>query len=153
MTEELKIRREAVLELAQILEETNLTEIEYETKFGRIRVVKSLSASFVAEGAPIQQSLPSVNQQEKAADLTLDLSAHPGAVKSPMVGTAYLSPEPSAAPFVKVGDSVSVGQTVLIIESMKVMNPIKAQRSGKVVRIVVLDATPVEFNEVLMIIE
>ncbi|MBP9752255.1 MAG: acetyl-CoA carboxylase, biotin carboxyl carrier protein [Proteobacteria bacterium] len=152
MTEELKISREAVLELAEILKETNLTEIEYETKLGRIRVVKSVSGS-VLQTMP--QALPSSSStnQEKSQENLNDLSNHQGAVKSPMVGTSYLSSEPNSDAFVRIGDSVSVGQTLLIIESMKVMNPIKAQRSGKVVRILAKDSTPVEFNEVLMIIE
>ncbi|WP_040848007.1 biotin/lipoyl-containing protein, partial [Nitrospirillum viridazoti] len=78
---------------------------------------------------------------------------HPGAVKSPMVGTAYLAPEPGAGTFVKVGDAVKVGQTLLIIEAMKVMNPIKATKAGTVTQIQVGDAQPVEYGEVLLIIE
>ena len=79
--------------------------------------------------------------------------AHPGAVTSPMVGTAYLKPEPSAGAFVKKGDTVKAGDTLLIIEAMKVMNPIKAENSGTVTHIMVKDGQPVEFGDVLMVIE
>ena len=148
----MKINRAAVLELADILKETGLTEIEYETKQGRIRVGRSVTESFVT---PITSSVApsSVPQVSAPQNTSVDPSQHPGTIKSPMVGTAYLSPEPGASAFVKVGDSVSVGQTLLIIESMKVMNPIKATKAGKVLKICVLDAVPVEFNEPLIVIE
>jgi acetyl-CoA carboxylase biotin carboxyl carrier protein len=81
------------------------------------------------------------------------MSKHPGAVPSPMVGTAYLAPEPGAAVFVKVGDSVNEGQTLLVVEAMKTFNPIPAPRAGKIIAILVSDAQPVEFGEPLMIIE
>jgi acetyl-CoA carboxylase biotin carboxyl carrier protein len=154
MTEEMKINRTAVLELADILKETGLTEIEYETKQGRIRVGRSVKESFVAPIAPSVSSAPSsIPQASSPQNTNIDPSQHLGTIKSPMVGTVYLTPEPGASAFVKVGDSVSVGQTLLIIESMKVMNPIKATKAGKVLKICVLDAVPVEFNEPLIVIE
>ena len=88
-----------------------------------------------------------------AAKAPADPANHPGAIKSPMVGTAYLSPQPGADPYVKVGGTVKEGDTFMIVEAMKVMNPIRAPRSGKVKEILVQDATPVEFDDVLLIIE
>src|SRR2546427_651272 len=96
---------------------------------------------------------PVASTEVTAASAALTLSNHPGTVKSPMVGTAYMCAEPGAAPFVKVGDMISVGQTLMIIEAMKVMNPIKAAQSGKVLQIFAKDGTPVEFGEPLMVIE
>src|SRR5690606_37916506 len=96
---------------------------------------------------------PAVPQQANTASPSTITSDHPGAVASPMVGTAYLSPEPSAPPFVKKGDSVNQGDTLLIIEAMKVMNPIKASKSGTVTQILVGNGKPVEYGDVLMVIE
>ena len=107
----------------------------------------------------VSQSMPSVAQPSDpfaAAPSTsgsFDLSKHPGVIKSPMVGTVYMSPEPGAPAFIKVGDNVSVGQNLLIIEAMKVMNPIKASKSGIVKKILVRDAEPIEFDTPLLIIE
>lgn len=150
---ELKINHQAVKELADILKETGLTEIEYETEQGRIRVVKSVSVeqSYVVPQA--QHLAVNVAQQTSTTPVVNDPAQHPGAVRSPMVGTVYLSPEPGKPQFIEVGASVTEGQTLLIIESMKVMNPIKAKKSGKITQICVQDATPVEFNEPLLIIE
>lgn len=148
---ELKINHSAVKELAEILKETGLTEIEYETEQGRIRVVKSLHVdqSSVAiqsiQQPTVISSAPIVAQP--------DLTIHPGTVRSPMVGTVYLSPEPGAPTFVTVGMQVAEGQTLMIIESMKVMNPIKAKKAGCIKQIFVSDASPIEFNEPLLVIE
>jgi len=135
-----------VRKLAKLLQETGLTEIEFENNGQRIRVNSSITAA-----APIAH----VAAAPAAAPIAVAKSDQPvaGTLSSPMVGTAYLSPEPGAAPFVKVGDRVSKGQTVLIIEAMKVMNPIKAPKAGMISQVLVGDAQPVEFGEVLMTIE
>ena len=129
--------------LAAILEETGLGEIEYAEGDRRIRVARPNGAAAPAATlapaaivAPVAAAAPAVN-----------------AVRSPMVGTAYLSPEPGAAPFVRVGDRVSEGQTLLIIEAMKVMNPIKCPRAGTVSAVLVEDAAPVEYGEPLLVVD
>ncbi len=139
-----------IRELAGILEETGLTEIEIEKDAVRLRVsrqggVASFAAPVTAPAAPAPVAGPAA-----AAAPSND---HPGAVKSPMVGTAYLSPTPGADPFAKEGSTVSEGQTVMIVEAMKTMNPITAPRSGTVTKVLVTDAQPVEFDEPLFIIE
>ncbi len=145
---------EAVRKLAEILIETGLTEIEYEAEGNRIYVSRQMIAN--ATVAPlVSPSLPSVQPQSSvvAAPSNLDLNKHPGAVRSPMVGTVYLASQPGADPFIKVGDTVSVGQTLLIVEAMKVMNPIKSPSAGKVTHIFAKDASPVEYDELLLVIE
>ncbi|MGC6511660.1 MAG: acetyl-CoA carboxylase biotin carboxyl carrier protein [Parvibaculales bacterium] len=140
-----------IRQLADLLDETNLSEIEIESDGVRIRVARQLTgtASVAAIAAPATSAAPAAPTAEEPADL----SAHPGAVPSPMVGTAYLAPEPGAQPFCKAGDSVSEGQTLLIVEAMKTMNPITAPKSGTVKQICVGNAQPVEFGEVLLVIE
>lgn len=140
-----KLDKEAIVELAEILKETDLSEIEYEASGVKIRVARQMAASFA--NIPMQAA-PTAQGAAPAPSAT-----HPGTVKSPMVGTVYLSPEPGAMPFVKTGDSVSAGQTLLIIEAMKVMNPIKAPKAGTVTKIFVKDAEPTEFDAPLLIIE
>jgi len=140
-----KLDKEAIVELAEILKETDLSEIEYEASGVKIRVARQIAASFA--NIPMQAA-PTAQGAAPAPSAT-----HPGTVKSPMVGTVYLSPEPGAMPFVKTGDSVSAGQTLLIIEAMKVMNPIKAPKAGTVTKIFVKDAEPTEFDAPLLIIE
>lgn len=139
-----------IRELAGILEETGLTEIEIEKDEVRLRVSRQggamVQAPSLAPAAPVSVPAPAA-QPAPAAD------AHAGAVRSPMVGTAYLSPSPGADPFIKEGGQVSEGQTVMIVEAMKTMNPIAAPRSGTVTKILVSDAQPVEFDEPLLIIE
>ena len=140
-----------IRELAAILEETGLTEIEIERDALRLRVARQgepLAPVTVAAPAPVAPApvAPAAAPADAGA-------GHPGAVKSPMVGTAYLSPSPGAAAFVKEGANVSEGQTILIVEAMKTMNPITAPRSGTVTKILVADAQPVEFDEPLIIIE
>lgn len=139
-----------VRKLADLLRETGLSEIEFAEGEKRIRVTRPTAAQAVVH-APLAAA-PAAAPVAAAAPAARP-GNHPGAVTSPMVGTAYLSPEPGAAPFVRVGDTVKAGQTVLIIEAMKVMNPIKAPRGGTVVEILADDAQPVEFGEVLLIIE
>lgn len=154
MSDHIKIDGKAVRELADILDATGLSEIEYVVKDSRIRVVRTLTAAPVAAVAMHAPAAPATAPvQTPTVTVKTDPHQHPGALKSPMVGTAYLCPEPGSASFVSVGDSVKVGQTLLIIEAMKVMNPIKATTAGTVTQILAKDSTPVEFNEVLMIIE
>ncbi|WDI32021.1 acetyl-CoA carboxylase biotin carboxyl carrier protein [Hyphococcus flavus] len=152
---ELGAETDWIRELAGILEETGLTEIEIEKDAVRLRVsrqggVAPLAAAPVAQPAPAPAS-PTASPAPSAPSASN--ADHPGAVKSPMVGTAYLSPSPGADAFAKEGSTVSEGQTVLIVEAMKTMNPITAPRSGTVTKVLVSDAQPVEFGEPLLIIE
>jgi acetyl-CoA carboxylase biotin carboxyl carrier protein len=142
-----------VRKLAGLLDETGLTEIEFAEGEKRIRVTKGGMAPAYYSQAPAGVAQPPATTAPSPAAAALGVSSHPGALTSPMVGTAYVSSEPGAPPFVRVGDTVKAGQTVLIIEAMKVMNPIKAPKAGTVSQILVADAQPVEFGEVLMIIE
>ena len=138
------VDQELIRELADLLNETGLTEIELEREGTRIRV---------ARGGGIVYAQPPAAAAPAATPVAAAGPEHPGAVPSPMVGTAYLSPEPGARPFVDVGERVKEGQTVLIIEAMKTMNQIPAPRSGRIARIMVEDGQPVEYGEPLMIIE
>ena len=134
---------ELVRALASLLAETGLTEIEYAVGERRIRVVRGApAAAAVAIPAPPAAPAPTA----AAADA-------PGAVKSPMVGTAYLAPQPGAAPFIKLGDSVREGQVLLIIEAMKVMNQIPAPAPGRVKEILISDGAPVEYGQALVVVE
>jgi acetyl-CoA carboxylase biotin carboxyl carrier protein len=143
------IDSEAVRSLAALLDDTNLTEIEYESSGLRIRVART--AAPVA-AAPVAYAAAPAAAAAAPAAAGDDAANHPGAVKSPMVGVAYMSPEPGAAKFVNVGDSVAEGQTLLLIEAMKTFNPIRAPKSGKVTQILVTDGQPVEFGEPLLIV-
>lgn len=133
-----------IRKLAKLLKETGLTEIEFETEDARIRVNAGGNGPAVVASpiAAAPATSPAAPADAPAA----------GSISSPMVGTAYLSPEPNAAAFVKVGDRVAKGQTILIIEAMKVMNPIPAPHAGTVTEILVQDGQPVEFGEPLMVI-
>jgi len=142
---------EFVRKLAAILEETKLGEIELADGERRIRVVRP--AVPVAQAAPVMMAAAPAAAPALAAPAAGDLSKHPGVVKSPMVGTAYLAPEPGKPNFVAVGDKVVAGQTLLIIEAMKTFNPIKAPKGGTVTQILIENALPVEFGEPLMIVE
>jgi acetyl-CoA carboxylase biotin carboxyl carrier protein len=143
-----------IRELALLLDETSLTEIEIERAGLRVRVARNITVT--ASMPASYQPAPSAHAAA-AANVTpaaiADLAKHPGAVPSPMVGTAYLSPEPGAKPFIEVGTKVSAGQTLLIIEAMKTMNQIPSPRAGTVTQILVEDGQPVEFGEPLVIIE
>ena len=141
-----------VRELALLLDETSLTEIEIERAGLRLRVARNIS---VAATMPMAHAahLPVAIAAAAPVAAAPDLSKHPGAVTSPMVGTAYWSPEPGAKPFIEVGSKVSVGQTLLIIEAMKTMNQIPSPRAGTVTQIVIEDGQPVEYGEPLVIIE
>jgi len=148
------IDEEAIRGLAELLNDTGLSEIEVEQKGLRIRVARNFSATVSAPGpvtaATAAETAPA---QKPAADPDADLATHPGAVTSPMVGTAYRAPEPGAAPFVEVGATVERGQTLMIVEAMKTMNHIPAPRAGTVTAILVENGQPVEYGEPLMIIE
>ena len=148
------IDRAMIRDLAAMLDETGLTEIEWRRGETSVRVARGGNISMVAQHhqVPSGASAP-VADSAHAIPAEPDPASHPGAVKSPMVGTAYNSPSPGAAPFVGVGDMVKAGQTLLIVEAMKTMNPIPAPTAGKVVRILVDNQQPVEFGQVLMLIE
>lgn len=142
--------------LADILTETGLSEIEVERDGLKVRVARQISvtATVAAPGpAAAHTAAASAPESGAAAAASAPVRAAGDAVNSPMVGTVYLQPQPGAPSFVKVGDSVAAGQTLMIIEAMKTMNPIPAPRAGKVVEILVSDAQPVEFGEPLVIIE
>jgi acetyl-CoA carboxylase biotin carboxyl carrier protein len=140
-----------IRELAFLLDETNLTEIEIERAGLRVRVARNISIAATVPTSVQAVAAPAAVAASAAA--AADMSKHPGAVTSPMVGTAYWAPEPGAKPFIEVGSKVSVGQTLLIIEAMKTMNQIPSSRAGTVKQILVEDGQPVEFGEPLVIIE
>lgn len=147
-----------IRELADILNETELSEIEMEKGDLKIRVAKTselvaapVQSYAAAPAAPAPVAAPSAPETPAPVSKS-DAAAHPGAVKSPMVGTAYVRPSPDADPFFKTGDSVKEGDTVMLIEAMKTFNPITAPKAGKIVEILVEDAQPVEFGEALFII-
>ena len=147
-----------VRELAQILNETDLTEIELEKGTLKIRVAKGGGqvVQTVAAAAPVAAAPIATSSQPVAAPAAktekADAGAHPGAVKSPMVGTVYTRPSPDADTFVSVGDKVKEGDTIVLVEAMKTFNPITAPKSGKIEEILVEDSQPVEFSEALFII-
>ncbi|WP_135210490.1 acetyl-CoA carboxylase biotin carboxyl carrier protein [Vitreimonas flagellata] len=148
-----------VRELASILSDSGLSEIEVEHGELRLRLARTLVAAaapvhtHVVATAPTHVAAPAAPPPAAAPAPAAEAASHPGAVSSPMVGTAYLSPEPGAATFIKVGDSVSAGQTLMVVEAMKTFNPIPAPRAGKVVAILVADSQPVEYGEPLVILE
>jgi acetyl-CoA carboxylase biotin carboxyl carrier protein len=145
---------EAIRTLAEILQETGLTEIEIAEKDSRIRVVRApaVAAAAVPATGPAPSAAAPATTAQNPAEIE-DFIHHPGAVKSPMVGVAYLSPEPGTAQFVTVGQSVAAGQTLLLIEAMKTFNQIKAPRAGTISRILIQAGTPVEYGEVLVVID
>jgi len=149
------INAEAVRGLAELLNETGLTEIEYEAHGCRIRVGKNISFSSVPVGAPGHPTaLASVPPTPvESSSTSVDYSTHPGAVLAPMVGTIYTCPKPDASPFVKVGDIVKKDDTLVIIEAMKVMNPIRAPKAGTISKILVENTMPVEYGQILFVIE
>ncbi len=145
------IDKDVIRELAELLDETGLTEIEIEQQGLRVRVTRGGQVSAAVTAAPVLAApVPTVDAPAAAE---ADAAEHPGAVKSPMVGTAYHAPSPDAAPFIEVGQQVQQGQTLLIVEAMKTMNQIPSPRAGKVTAILVNDGQPVEFDEPLVIIE
>lgn len=148
---------EAIRALAQILRETDLSEIELADGESRLRVTRSITVAQVAVAAPApvaaNAAAPAVIAPVTAPASAEVTGSTPGAVTSPMVGVAYLSPEPGAAPFVQLGARVAAGQTLLLIEAMKTFNQIKAPKAGTVTRILVESGTPVEYGEPLMVVE
>ena len=136
---------ELVHKLAKLLEETGLGEIEYATDTWRIRVARPVAPITALTAQAFTAATPAVAEAEPVVD-------HAGALKSPMVGTAYLAPDPQSQPFVSVGSNVVEGDTVMIIEAMKVMNTIAAHRSGVIKEIMVASGQPTEFGQVLMVI-
>jgi acetyl-CoA carboxylase biotin carboxyl carrier protein len=155
----MQIDADAIRQLAKLLDETGLAEIEIAEKESRIRVARPPPPPMIA-ASPLAHAAPSVPQAPRAeeptsaplpdAPVAID---HPGALKSPMVGVAWLRPDPNTKPFIQPGERVAEGQTVLLIEAMKTFNQIKAHRSGTISRIMVADGSPVEYAEVLMLIE
>ncbi|MGH7126682.1 MAG: acetyl-CoA carboxylase biotin carboxyl carrier protein [Stellaceae bacterium] len=144
---DLPIDSDLVRTLAALLDETGLTEIEYSVGDRRIRVARTAAlASTVNVAAPA----PAAAEPPTAPVAPVD---HPGAIKAPMVGTAYIAPQPDQPPFVKLGDRVEEGRVLLIIEAMKVMNQIRAPKAGRVAEILIADGAPVEYGQVLMVIE
>jgi acetyl-CoA carboxylase biotin carboxyl carrier protein len=141
---DLRVDDALVRTLAALLDETGLTEIEYAVGERRIRVARTAPAAAAPAAAAPAAARPAAG----AAETSLA-----GAVKAPMVGTAYLAPQPGAPPFVKPGDAVREGQTLLIIEAMKVMNQIPAPRAGRIAQILVADGAPVEFGQPLIVLD
>lgn len=152
-----KVDQDLIRDLANLLSETELSEIEIEQNGLRLRVARQMSGAVaIAAPAPVAAApapLSAATSAAPTATPSSDYSDHPGAVTSPMVGTAYTSPEPGAPAFIKEGDQVSEGQTVVIIEAMKTMNAIPAPKAGRIVKILVGNEQPIEFGEVLVVIE
>lgn len=144
-----------VQQAVKLLEEHGLTELEYGIGRWYVRVSRQAGGQVVAATAPAKAAAAPAAKSEGEAPVSAQEAAagHPGAVTSPMVGTVYVAPEPGAEPFVKVGDTVSDGQTLLLIEAMKTMNPIRAHRPGRVAQIFAQNASPVEYGEVLIILD
>jgi len=159
----ISIDSQAVRQLADLFKDTDLSEIEYEANGCRIRVARhqamasySLPPQLFSSPALAPVAAPSAPQAPSPAtpaSATMKPEEHPGVVRSPMVGTIYLAAKPGDPSFVTIGSNVSEGQTLMIIEAMKVMNPLKAAKSGKVTHILVEDGQPVEYDEPLLIIE
>ena len=144
---DLTVDDDLVRTLAALLQETGLSEIEYAQGDRRIRVARGGTAAAAAVTVSVPAT-PTGGAQPAAIE-----AEHPGAIKAPMVGTAYMAPQPGAKPFVAIGDQVREGQALLVIEAMKVMNQIHAPRAGRVAQILVADGTPVEFGQVLLVLE
>jgi acetyl-CoA carboxylase biotin carboxyl carrier protein len=152
MSDPFDIDADLVRKLADLLNETGLAEIEFEDGGKRVRVARPGAA---AVAAPVVVSAPAAGSADASAGTPApaDAAAHPGAVTAPMVGTVYLAQSPEDPPFVRAGENVSEGQTLMLIEAMKTFNEVKAPRSGTVKSIAVASGQPVEFGEVLAIIE
>ena len=146
----LTLDKALIRELTELLEETGLSEIEVEENGRRVRVARDTLAA--PENAPPTPS-EAASSGDGAAPDAAPGAGHPGAVTSPMVGTVYIAPEPGAPPFVAAGASVTQGQTLFVIEAMKTMNPIPAPRDGTVSQILIANGAPVEYGEVLLILE
>ncbi|MCP4394768.1 MAG: acetyl-CoA carboxylase biotin carboxyl carrier protein [Alphaproteobacteria bacterium] len=150
------LSKDVILELADIVNEKGLTEIEYETDSVRLRLCRNLGVvqQNVAVPAAVQTAAQPVASEAPALVQTADdYASHPGAVKAPMVGVVYRAPEPSAPLYCQEGDDVKEGDTLCLIEAMKTFNPVRAPRSGKIVKFLVNDGDPIEYDEVLCVIE
>jgi acetyl-CoA carboxylase biotin carboxyl carrier protein len=151
------VEAEAIRELARLLEETGLSEIEIEREGLRVRVVRSAEVVATAAPAAARPAIAAPAAAKAALEAPdagpTDFANHPGAVKSPMVGTAYRAAEPGAAPFIEIGARVAQGQTLLIIEAMKTMNHIPAPKAGTVTQILFENGQPVEYGEPLVVVE
>ena len=145
------VDRDLIYELTKLLDETGLTEIEIEQDGQRIRVARNAAAP--APAAPRAPAARAPQPVAEAVPAPVDPSKHPGVVVSPMVGTAYVAPEPGGKPFIEIGTQVKAGDTLLVVEAMKTMNQIPAPRAGTVIQILFEDGQPVEFGEPLVIIE
>lgn len=143
------VDRDLIRELTRLLDETGLTEIEIEQDGQRVRVARDAAAP----AAPRAPAAPAPQPVAEAVPAPVDPSKHPGVVVSPMVGTAYVAPEPGGKPFIEIGTQVKAGDTLLVVEAMKTMNQIPAPRAGTVIQILFEDGQPVEFGEPLVIIE
>jgi acetyl-CoA carboxylase biotin carboxyl carrier protein len=144
---------DAIRALAAVLTETGLSEIEIAEKDSRIRIVRNAAGAPAINSGVVATPMSAAALAAPPVSTVPDLASHPGAVVSPMVGVAYLYPEPGAAPFVTVGQAVTAGQTLLLIEAMKTFNQIKAPKAGTVTAILVQNSAPVEYDEVLMVLE
>lgn len=144
---------ELVRELAELLNQTDLTEIEVEKGDLRVRVARNISTTVQVPAAAPMMAMPAPVAAAAAPVETKPTAAHPGAVPSPMVGTAYRRPSPDAKPFVEIGSVVKQGERILLVEAMKTFNDIVAPRAGKVTAILVEDGQPVEYGEPLLVIE
>jgi acetyl-CoA carboxylase biotin carboxyl carrier protein len=161
----MQVDPELVRTLAELLDTTQLTEIEVQDGNRRIRVVRNIAApvqaapqiasapAAVALPAAPASAAPALTPPVAAPDPSVPSAEHPGTIRSPMVGTVYLSPEPTAKPFAAPGDKVAAGDTLLIVEAMKVMNPIVSPRAGTVRAVFVESGQPVEFDQPLVIVE
>ena len=150
MTNKIKLDKEVIRELATLLQENSLTEIEWTQGNQTIRLARQTDTRSISRDFSLK---PDATPATTTTKNLPDPVQHPGAVLSPMVGAAYISPEPGAKPFVELGSQVSEGDTLLIIEAMKTMNPIPAPKSGTIKEIIVGNGMPVEYGELLMIIE
>lgn len=151
MSKKIDIDDELIRKLAEIMDDTGLTEIEIGSEGLSVRVARggqAVSYAAPAPAAPATAAAPAASQTSEISH-----ADHPGVVTSPMVGVAYTSAEPGAAPFINVGDTVAAGQVVMLIEAMKVFNQIKAPQGGVVKKILVESGSPVEFGEPLLIVE
>jgi acetyl-CoA carboxylase biotin carboxyl carrier protein len=151
----MRIEADLVRQLAELLNQNELTEIEVVDGDRRICVRRELSVALPAAAPVIAAAAPAAQPTAAPSGAAAEVppASHPGAVKSPMVGTVYLSGEPGAKPFVSPGDTVREGETLVIVEAMKVMNPIVASRAGTVRQVLVVDGQPVEFDQPLVIVE
>ncbi len=153
MDDKFDVDSDLVRKLSELLTETGLGEIEYEDGGKRIRVAMPGAVTAIAATPPVT-AVPAPSAETETGEASAaEASAHPGAVTSPMVGTIYMSPAPGEAPFVRTGESVAKGQTILVVEAMKTFNEIAAPRAGTLARFIVSDGQPVEYGEALALIE